>query len=116
MAGTKRETIILLSNFLILGNCHLDPLGTAKLASLALTALAEKLKAKRFPLRVHRLVDLFDPLVYLTDECFVTRLPLETGIHEAEFYSARDRQTRASAVHPHTIVVGEGALVSRCEG
>jgi hypothetical protein len=101
MARKKREAIILLSNFLILGNCHLDSFCTAKVATFAFAALAEKLEAERFPLRVNRLIDLFDPLVHFADECFVTRLPLETGIHEGEFYPSCAQRTRASAIRSH---------------
>ena len=81
VAREKREAISLLSNFLVLGNCHLDPLCAAKIAALAFTALAEELKAERSVLRGHGLVDLLDSLVHFADECFVSRLPLKTGIH-----------------------------------
>lgn len=104
VAWKKREAIILLSNFLVLCKCHLDLLFAANVATLARTALAEEFKAERFPLRVRRPIEPFDLLVHLTDECFVTRLPLKARIHDDQFYAARDQRTRASATACRIVV------------
>ena len=79
MARKKREAVILLSNFLVLGHGHLDLLLAAGVAPFTCTALAEKFKDQVLALesRLGRPVELFDSLVHFPDERFVPRLPLK---------------------------------------
>ena len=79
MARKKREVVILLSNFLILGHGHLDLLLAAGVAPFTCTALAEKFEDEVLTLksRFGRPVELFESLVHFSDERFVPRLPLK---------------------------------------
>ena len=78
---------------LVLSNRHLDPLRAGNVFVASCSALANKIKRFRLVSRPRFFGhpdDPFDPLVYLPDERFVPRLPLETGIHGDHSYAARD--------------------------
>jgi hypothetical protein len=77
----KGEAIVLAPNLLVFGNRHLDPPLAGNVFVASRPALAKKLETFQLSSWLRFFGYPFDPLVYLADQRFVSRLPVKTGFH-----------------------------------
>jgi hypothetical protein len=78
----KGEAIVLAPNLLVFGNRHLDPPLAGNVFVASRPALAKKLETFQLSSWPRFFGYPFDPLVYLPDQRFVSRLPVKTGFHD----------------------------------